>query len=93
MVTHHPEQHPAGNTYGLTQSECANIRFAAESSLWRYIFANPRFLGRDLIGIVLLGLLTGSRMAIPFIVAAVAVIRSYDWFCKRRLGVSLGYRR
>ena len=39
----HPQEHPSGVTFGLTDSEVADIRFAATHSLFIYLFGSSRF--------------------------------------------------
>ena len=101
MKPAHPQQHPAGRTFGLTEEEIANIRRAAEKPLWRYILADRAF--RPIVLAVVLGVIAtqlifdghsgGSEALILFcLIYCIRVAASiYGWFSKRRLGRQLGY--
>jgi hypothetical protein len=101
MTTCHPQQHPAARTFGLDEAECAELRFAAETTPWRYILADrlfhpsriPAILASILFSVLVLDDEKGIICAICIVALARLAGRTYDWTRRRRLGRELGYGR
>jgi hypothetical protein len=94
----HPQEHPAFQTYGLDEKECADIRLATQSSLWRYLTESWVFRPPwSIVLIILLAMPPLGHIGWVFFPATVGlvlfnlVVRIYDWMSKRRLGRKLGY--